>query len=528
MPAEARRGLDRGEWGVLALVAALGVVNLSMPFGGDQALFASYARSMDEGFRLYRDLWDSKPPGLYLFFQLAGNVFGYNQMAGHVLELLYLLAFSLVLLVTSRSWLERRDARLALPLFTVGIYYLIAEAKMMAQAEVLAGFPLYLALWFSTRGAEARSIRRNAFFSGLAGGAVLWLKLYFLPLLAAIWALTLLRARREPGGPLRSWTRRIGCTGAGFAVPVAGMALWVLAHGVGPEFWWTAFVYPRSAIGELHEDYRRMWQVTKWFTASFAVAFLFGLWALWCSARGARRRGGMLAGALAWFLVGLLLVYGEKSWWKYYSLIVMVPVGLLGAVGLDEALRHAGRRTRLVLAGLCLLLLLEPLEPFAWKANTLRRNDFGLTAAGRLSFRKKMHNAYRLAVRENGFIETELEPDDTLHVFGDPLILMISGRTDAIPINGWAPQTWSPEMWRKILEQLRRAKPDWVYMTGYVARLATHHFPELMDYMRAEYEFALVDKYRAWFRRREGPPRDPGERLPVPELDAEPPGDDDD
>jgi hypothetical protein len=505
-PAPARagpRGLGRREWGVLALVAAVGALNLPMPFGGDQAMFVVYARAMDAGLELYRDVWDSKPPGMYLLYVLAGKLFGFNQLGAHLLELLYLLAFSAVVLRTSRDWLARRGARLALPPMTVGIYYLIAEPKQMVQAEVLAGLPIYLALWSSTLGRSPAAIRRWAFASGFAGGAVIWLKMYFLPILGAIWALTLFRARREPGGLSRALARRIGWTAAGFALPVLALALWVAAHGVVAEFAWTAFVYPGSAIAQLEHDFARMRQVGLWFGSSFAVALAFAGWAVCCTAFAGRRSGGMFAGALCALLVTLLLVFGEKSWWKYYALILVVPLGLLASIGLDDALSRTGRRGKIALAVLSLALVVAPLRHFAWKANALRRANFALTREDRTEFRKAMHRPYRESLPEVEFIERFVEPDQTVHVFGDPLILMLAGRTNAVPINGWAPQTWSPEMWRTVLDQLRAERPDYVYMTTFVARLSSRHFPELVDYVRDEYDLVVADGTRAWFRRSE-------------------------
>lgn len=487
---------------VLALIAIVGAVNLPMPFGGDQAMFISYARSMDAGSLLYRDLWDSKPPGIYLFYLLAGRLFGFNQIGGHALELLYLLAFSLVLMWTSRSWLDERVARLALPLFAVGIYYLIAETKQMAQVEVLAGFPIYLALWFGVKGENARSIRRCAFASGLAGGSVVWLKIYFLPILAVIWGATLLGARREPGGWPRACVRRIVATGAGFSVPVLAMLAWVLAHGVAREFWWTAFVYPHSAVAMLHHNEYRMQRVMTWLAASDALALLLGAWAVWTVFRGRRTRG-MFGGAVIWLLVGLLLIVGEKSWWKYYSLILVVPIGMLAALGLDDVWRRTGRRGKLLLAAGSLLLLLSPFHYFASKFNMLRRHDFGVTLASRTDFRKEMHQPFDDSLDEAEFIRSEIGPDETFHVFGDPLILMLSGRSDAIPINGWAPQTWSPEMWNRIFDQLREARPDYVYISAYVGALMRPRAPALWQFLKDNYSVVTSDKYHAWVELRE-------------------------
>jgi hypothetical protein len=46
---------------------------------GDQALFLSYARRFDEGWQLYVDLWDVKPPAVFAFYYLGGSLFGFTD-----------------------------------------------------------------------------------------------------------------------------------------------------------------------------------------------------------------------------------------------------------------------------------------------------------------------------------------------------------------------------------------------------------------------------------------------------------------
>ena len=51
-----------------ALVVFTGALCLALPFWGDQALFTVYARQLAEGAVLYRDIFDVKQPGIFLFY----------------------------------------------------------------------------------------------------------------------------------------------------------------------------------------------------------------------------------------------------------------------------------------------------------------------------------------------------------------------------------------------------------------------------------------------------------------------------
>ena len=69
-------------WTVVALtfVIALGLSKLAYPLMGDQALFLLGGRTIDGGGILYRDFWDIKPPGIFLFYFIAGKLFGFSEM----------------------------------------------------------------------------------------------------------------------------------------------------------------------------------------------------------------------------------------------------------------------------------------------------------------------------------------------------------------------------------------------------------------------------------------------------------------
>ena len=76
----------------LALVTGTGILALWLPFGVDQAIFVYGGRAVLEGDELYRDFWDIKPPGIFLFYAFAGSLAGFDESAVHSLELIWQLA----------------------------------------------------------------------------------------------------------------------------------------------------------------------------------------------------------------------------------------------------------------------------------------------------------------------------------------------------------------------------------------------------------------------------------------------------
>src|SRR5687768_6854726 len=82
------RWLARGAWLVVAL-SALQI--LLFGFGRDQGIYATVGRGVVEGLMPYRDLWDFKPPGIFLVYAVAELLFGASMASVRVLEVAGLL-----------------------------------------------------------------------------------------------------------------------------------------------------------------------------------------------------------------------------------------------------------------------------------------------------------------------------------------------------------------------------------------------------------------------------------------------------
>src|SRR4051812_3485729 len=117
----------------LVVVAVLAGIHLPYPFAGDQALFLLGAAALDRGEVLYVDFWDIKQPGIYLFFWLAGHLFGFSEVGVHLLELSWQGVFTIVLIATLRSYYEIPWLSSLVPLATISPYYCFAAGHLLTQ-----------------------------------------------------------------------------------------------------------------------------------------------------------------------------------------------------------------------------------------------------------------------------------------------------------------------------------------------------------------------------------------------------------
>ena len=78
-------------WVLAALALAALLVRclaIAEPLGIDQSLWASAVRGMARGQRLYRDVWEQRPPGIYWIYLTGFRVFGWTDAAVAWLDIL--------------------------------------------------------------------------------------------------------------------------------------------------------------------------------------------------------------------------------------------------------------------------------------------------------------------------------------------------------------------------------------------------------------------------------------------------------
>src|SRR6185436_10383655 len=67
--------------GLAGLALLVRIPAIVQPLGIDQSLWASAVRGMERGQRLYVDVWEQRPPGIYLSYWAAFKVFGWTPAA---------------------------------------------------------------------------------------------------------------------------------------------------------------------------------------------------------------------------------------------------------------------------------------------------------------------------------------------------------------------------------------------------------------------------------------------------------------
>jgi hypothetical protein len=304
----------------LVALAWLGLwaLRLPEPLALDQSLFAFYGSWIGRGLTLYRDLWDSKPPGIFLAYAAADRVAGVAH-AAWILDAAASLAASLL----SARFAIALGASRAAALVAAGIAGFASSQPVFggpmlaAQAESLMA-PLLVAAALC---AHARG-RRAAFACGAIVGAAALLKWSALAWLPMVWILS-------PAGERRDARRALACT-IGLALPLAAAAAALAARGALADAVAATVVYPRAYAAEIAS---RAPLVPALARGALRLGRGLPLVLVWAACAFVLRPRIATRPLVAWLALAGLTVVAQRQMAGYHIFALVPPLALLAGCG---------------------------------------------------------------------------------------------------------------------------------------------------------------------------------------------------
>ncbi len=512
---------------VLLLCLIIGLPNLFETFSGDQALFTVYAQEISKGAVLYRDVWDVKQPGIFIFYLLAGKLFGFTEIGIHFFELLYFLTFAAILLLTLKDYFHNNLFLLITPILTVGFYYSICESLHLTQTEGLVGVPIYLTMWASIKYLDSYQ-RKWLFLSGLFGGCVILFKQIFLLIILCFWLTTFIasfvKSRKESSGKsfffLLLQTALL--VALGMILPVLPVAIYIIRHNELDLFLYTTFVYPNQAIATLTEN-RTSFLITglRWFLIKFvSLLFLTTLGTviyLFTSKEtdkgfikkiifNLRQVNLITVNMVLWLVVGFVVVLLQRlSWWEYHYLLFVVPLGILTVKSIEtiwerifenrEFFIHSSRKVAFAL--LIAVLLVPSFYRTVRKIRDNSGNVVSFIKTSQYTPKGETSSEYKRVKDEIAFL---LEPNTRsgkIFVVGQPLFYYFSKRPPAISSNGWMPEFFLRKQWQQLNEEIVEKKPVFVFIDHYLFDLIKKESPDTITLIEARYRLRGKNSHTA-------------------------------
>lgn len=493
----------------LALVAVLALLHLWYPFDDDQGLFAFGARELAHGARIYADFWDLKQPGIYWYYEVAGSLFGFDEVGIHLFDLGWMLILCLVLLRLAPHVAARPLLIGLAPVACLGPYWAKADPIHLSQVEIVVVLPIALVAWLLVDATPA--LARHAWRFALAGAlvvAVVAFKLVLGAIPAALIGVALLHAwiaqrLRFADVVLRGVLPAL----AGGALAAVLLLAYLWQAGILDGTLWVAFTYPRLALGEYEWQPASMLQGSlAWFFGAERFLLPFAALGAWRELVVRRSRLGWLL--VAWLVVGVVAVLAQVlSWWQYHFNLFFVPIGLYAVGGLEMfaawAMRFRGGRWALpaalaALAVLCIgVSMLHKMQRY-WYSGPSPLVD-------RVAYQMRVEQRLDAMIEGRAFLARAGARPGRIANLGDPRMFLYAGRAAIGAVNGSGYMLAA--QWRDAAALLERERPAYIYLGNDVRYVWTHGGEGIQHLVDAHYALCHVDHRRGeWYELRGAAP----------------------
>jgi len=219
---------------------------LSEPFEKDEGTYATVAQGLLRGDLPYRDLFDHKPPLVYVWYAFSFSAFGEDVTAPRLVAALVWSATALLVFLAGRAIYDRRAGLMAAALFSVSSGLVLLQAN--ANTEVFMLLPLVASLYAFTR-AHQTGDDRWLLVAGVCGGlAALTKQVAALNLAGLALFLIVTEARARQYGRL---ARGLGLLAGGSALVLAVALIPFALGGALDDFYYATVTYNQLYVGRL-------------------------------------------------------------------------------------------------------------------------------------------------------------------------------------------------------------------------------------------------------------------------------------
>ena len=392
---------------VLGIVIILRIPTFFEPFSyGDEMIYLTLGEGLRNGLTLYRDVYDNKPPLLYLLAGIAGNVFWFKAILAFWSLITIVLFWHLAQALFPNKIKLHKIATVIFALLTT-IPLLeghIANAEMFMIGPNIAAFLILL-----TR----RLDFKNLFGAGVLFSVATLFKVpaaFDIPAIVIFWLITA-GIKKEA---LRETARKAAFLALGFLIPLAITFVWYFAAGALKDYIIAAFLQ--------NFGYLSSWRGgnTEPFLAKNLPLLIRGAVVIAVSIVLYLKRARLSKQFIfltLWLVLALFAAALSERPYPHYLLQAVAPIALfLGILFTEKTIEQS-----LAIIPLALALFVPVYYKFWYYASTpyyLRFVNFALGKTDRLqyfaSFGERVNRNYQIA----DFLVKSSRPEDKVFVWG--------------------------------------------------------------------------------------------------------------
>jgi hypothetical protein len=312
--------------GILALVLILRIPSFFEPYYyGDEMIYLTLGQGVRQGMTLYKDVYDNKPPLLYLTAAVAGNLFWFKAILAFWSMATIFIFYKLAEHLFKRNG---KIVKIATLIFAILTTIPLLEGNTI-NAELFMIGPSLLAMLILLK--ESNNFK-NVFLAGILFGISFLFKvpaLFDVPVIVFYWIIT--------SNLKTDWKEIVKKTlilGLGFIIPVLLTLVWYFAQGDLMEYIKAAFIQTVGYVSSF-----RPGDVQKPFLVRNAPLLIRGLIVLVGSVLVfifRKRLSNKFVLFCLWTLFALFAVALSERPYPHYLIQVVAPMSLLFAMFFAE------------------------------------------------------------------------------------------------------------------------------------------------------------------------------------------------
>ncbi len=314
---------DMPNWvvGILALVLILRIPSFFEPYYyGDEMIYMSLGEGIRHGLTLYKDIFDNKPPLLYLTAAVAGNLFWFKAILTF-----WSLATVFIFYKLSKFLFENKERtqQIATLIFAILTTIPLLEGNTI-NAELFMIGPSILALLILLK---KDGSWKKIFVAGVLFGIAALFKipaLFDFPIIIFYWFIT------NASEQWKNTFKNTFILGLGFAAPILLTFIWYGFRGALPEYIQAAFLQNVGYLSSFRpEDIQKPFLVRNGPLLVRGLILLFGSGILYFFRKKLSNKFILFS---LWTLFALFAVSLSERPYPHYFIQVIAPISLLLAM----------------------------------------------------------------------------------------------------------------------------------------------------------------------------------------------------
>ncbi|MFP5273317.1 ArnT family glycosyltransferase [Coleofasciculus sp.] len=311
----------------------------------DEALYLLVGRSILEGNPPYVEVWDNKPPGLFVIYAIALKVFGNSVVSIWIIACIAVIVTCFLLYLTGKVLFKTQGDQIGL---IAGIFYAIftlINGGIGAQAEIFFIPPVVLAFYLLFSGKKIYSEKLMSFNNfgflgmGLSIGVAAQIKYLvvfdFIALLIIIAKDIYSKYSRERIQFLLSKIiRHFTLVGSGVILVFSGTFFYFLYNGYFHEYFYATLLFHRQYVGTaefslIHFIGSLGGQVVRHFILYFSL-FITPIF-LYANNLNYSKAKKNIVYLIIWFLITFMATLISKRYYGHYFLQLLPPLCLVSS-----------------------------------------------------------------------------------------------------------------------------------------------------------------------------------------------------